>query len=91
LLRKFGGDANTVTRRQKWFNHAMNQMKVVPPKRARYEVRVLRVFITGLGVVSSIGLGKDAFFASLAEGKSGISPVESCDASNRGRALAGEV
>jgi 3-oxoacyl-[acyl-carrier-protein] synthase II len=51
----------------------------------------LRVFITGLGVVSSIGLGKDAFFASLAAGKSGISHVESFDASNLGRDLAGEV
>lgn len=51
----------------------------------------MRVFITGLGVVSSIGLGKDAFFASLAEGKSGISHVESFDASNLGRDLAGEV
>lgn len=69
----------------------MNQMKVVRRKRARYEVRVLRVFITGLGVVSSIGLGKDAFFASLAEGRSGISQVESFDASNLGRDLAGEV
>jgi len=51
----------------------------------------LRVFITGLGVVSSIGLGKDAFFASLAAGTSGISNVESFDASNLGRDLAGEV
>jgi 3-oxoacyl-[acyl-carrier-protein] synthase II len=51
----------------------------------------LRVFITGLGVVSSIGLGKDAFFSSLAEGRSGISQVESFDASNLGRDLAGEV
>lgn len=52
---------------------------------------VLRVFITGLGVVSSIGLGKDAFFHALAEGRSGITPVESFDASTLGRDLAGEV
>ena len=45
----------------------------------------MRVFITGLGVVSSIGLGKDAFFGALSEGKSGISPVESFDASGLGR------
>ncbi|MBX3223708.1 MAG: beta-ketoacyl-[acyl-carrier-protein] synthase family protein [Labilithrix sp.] len=51
----------------------------------------MRVFITGVGVVSSIGLGKDAFFTSLAEGKSGISPVEAFDASNLGRSNAGEV
>jgi 3-oxoacyl-[acyl-carrier-protein] synthase II len=51
----------------------------------------MRVFITGLGVVSSIGLGRAAFFRALAEGKSGISPVEAFDVSNLGRELAGEV
>lgn len=51
----------------------------------------MRVFITGLGVVSSIGLGKSAFFESLAQGKSGISPVERFDVSTLGRELAGEV
>jgi len=49
------------------------------------------VFVTGVGVVSSIGLGKDAFYAGLAAGKSGISPVASFDASALGRTLAGEV
>jgi len=50
-----------------------------------------RVYITGVGVVSSIGLGKAEYFASLAEGRSGISPVESFDASGLGREYAGEV
>ncbi len=51
----------------------------------------MRVFITGVGVVSSIGLGKDAFFQALAAGKSGIGPVEAFDVSNLGRSNAGEV
>src|SRR5688572_18016101 len=51
----------------------------------------MRVFITGLGVVSSIGLGKDAFFEALRAGKSGVGPVESFDVSSLGRELAGEV
>ncbi|MBN9166558.1 MAG: beta-ketoacyl-[acyl-carrier-protein] synthase family protein [Myxococcales bacterium] len=51
----------------------------------------MRVFITGVGVISSIGLGKDAFWKALAEGKSGISPVEAFDTSNLGRSNAGEV
>jgi 3-oxoacyl-[acyl-carrier-protein] synthase II len=51
----------------------------------------VRVFITGVGVVSSIGLGKDAFWRGLAEGKSGISPVEAFDVSSLGRTNAGEV
>lgn len=50
-----------------------------------------RVFITGVGVVSSIGLGKASFFEALAAGKSGVSPVESFDVSNLGRSNAGEV
>src|ERR1700722_12360995 len=50
-----------------------------------------RVHITGVGVVSSIGLGRAEFFRSLAEGKSGITPVESFDASALGREWAGEV
>ena len=51
----------------------------------------MRVFITGVGVVSSIGLGKAAFFDALAAGTSGISPVEAFDVTNLGREFAGEV
>ena len=36
-----------------------------------------RVVITGLGVISSIGIGKDAFWSGLLRGASGISPVSS--------------
>jgi 3-oxoacyl-[acyl-carrier-protein] synthase II len=50
-----------------------------------------RVYITGVGVVSSLGLGKDAFFRALGEGRSGISQVEAFDASGLGRDFAGEV
>jgi 3-oxoacyl-[acyl-carrier-protein] synthase II len=50
-----------------------------------------RVFVTGVGVVSSIGLGREAFFRGLEAGRSGISPVGSFDASALGRGLAGEV
>ena len=49
------------------------------------------MFVTGVGVVSSIGLGKQAFYASLAAGRSGISTVGSFDAGPLGRTLAGEV
>jgi len=50
-----------------------------------------RVFVTGVGVVSSIGLGRAAFFEALEAGASGISPVGSFDASPLGRLYAGEV
>ena len=50
-----------------------------------------RVVITGIGVVSSIGIGKDAFWDSLIKGKSGISPVASFDTSNHFTKNGGEV
>lgn len=41
-----------------------------------------RVVITGLGVVSSIGVGKDTFWGNIINGVSGISPVTSFDTSD---------
>ncbi len=38
-----------------------------------------RVVVTGLGVVSSVGIGKDDFWKSIINGKSGISKVTSFD------------
>ena len=49
-----------------------------------------RVFVTGVGVVSSIGLGRAAFFRALEAGTSGISRVASFDATPLGRENAGE-
>jgi len=39
------------------------------------------IVITGIGVVSSIGIGKDAFWQALEEGKSGVKPVTLFDTS----------
>ncbi len=50
-----------------------------------------RVYVTGLGVVSSIGLGRREFFSALAVGKTGISPLELFDSKSIGRSIAGEV
>ncbi|HEY2517962.1 MAG TPA: beta-ketoacyl-[acyl-carrier-protein] synthase family protein [Polyangiaceae bacterium] len=50
-----------------------------------------RVYITGVGVVSSIGLGREEYFRALTEGRSGISLIESFDATALGREHAGEV
>ena len=38
-----------------------------------------RVAVTGLGVVSALGVGRDAHFSGLAEGRSGIGPIELID------------
>jgi len=47
--------------------------------------------ITGLGVVSPFGLGADAFFQGLAEGRSAIGPIRSFDAATFPICVAGEV
>ncbi len=50
-----------------------------------------RVVITGLGVISSIGIGWEQFWDSLLKGKSGISPVSSFNTSNHFTHNGGEV
>jgi len=50
-----------------------------------------RVVITGLGVISSIGIGWQEFWANLLKGKSGISPVTSFDTTNHFTHNGGEV
>ncbi len=50
-----------------------------------------RVYLTGVGVVSSLGLGKDDFFAALTAGTSAVAPVQAFDAAGLGRSYAAEV
>ncbi|MHB9094758.1 MAG: beta-ketoacyl-ACP synthase II [Eubacteriales bacterium] len=50
-----------------------------------------RVVITGVGMVTSIGTGKDVFWESLVNGKSGIVPISRFDASELPARIAGEV
>jgi len=50
-----------------------------------------RVVITGLGVVSPVGVGVDAFWTALIDGTSGIGPITRFDASAFPSRIAGEV
>ena len=50
-----------------------------------------RVVVTGLGVVSPIGIGKDAFWEAVLSGKCGIGPITHFDASSYSCKLAAEV
>jgi len=50
-----------------------------------------RVVVTGIGVISSIGVGKDAFWDNLIKGKSGISQVTTFDTSKHATHVGGEV
>ena len=50
-----------------------------------------RVVVTGIGVVSSIGIGKDAFWDGLLAGQNGISRITLFDPSDFRSQMAGEV
>ena len=50
-----------------------------------------RVVITGIGVVSPIGIGKDNFWNALVEGKNGIDRITRFDPTNYACKIAGEV
>lgn len=50
-----------------------------------------RVVVTGLGVVSSVGIGKNTFWNNLINGKSGISKISLFDTSKFNRHYAGEI
>ncbi len=50
-----------------------------------------RVVITGIGVISSIGTGKDTFWNSLLQGKTGISQVSSFDTTDHFTHMGGEI
>src|SRR4051812_34564268 len=53
--------------------------------------RMRRVVITGLGVVAPNGVGTDAFWTSCLEGRSGVKPIRTFDASGHPVKVAAEV
>ena len=50
-----------------------------------------RVVVTGMGVVSSLGLETNSFFNNIVNGKSGISPIDLFDTSEHSVKIGGEV
>jgi 3-oxoacyl-[acyl-carrier-protein] synthase II len=50
-----------------------------------------KVVVTGLGVISSVGIGKDEFWRAIIDGKSGISEVTSFDTKEFRCHYAGEI
>ncbi len=50
-----------------------------------------RVVVTGMGVISPVGIGVEKFWASLLEGKSGIGPITRFDAAAFDSRIAGQV
>src|SRR5512132_2518973 len=54
-------------------------------------MRSRRVVVTGLGLVSPVGVGVEESWASLVAGRSGIGPITLFDASTFPTRIAGEV
>lgn len=50
-----------------------------------------RVVVTGLGIVSPVGIGKDAAWSNIKAGRSGIAPITRFDAAPFTSRIAGEV
>ena len=50
-----------------------------------------RVYITGLGVISSLGFGREDFWRSVIAGKTGFNPIERFKTADMERSIAGEV
>src|SRR5437868_2351751 len=50
-----------------------------------------RVVVTGLGVVAPNGIGKEAFWSACLQGRSGVGPIRSFDASGHPVKIAAEV
>ncbi|HEX7296852.1 MAG TPA: beta-ketoacyl synthase N-terminal-like domain-containing protein, partial [Pyrinomonadaceae bacterium] len=53
--------------------------------------RLRRVVITGLGCVTPLGIGREAFWNGLLSGKSGVRKIQSFDASSSPVQIAAEV
>ncbi len=50
-----------------------------------------RIVVTGVGPITPIGIGKDAFWEALLAGKNGIERITRFDATNYAAQIAGEV
>src|SRR5438132_1000062 len=67
------------------------ERRLSPQQFRKGERGMRRVVVTGLGVVAPNGIGKDAFWSACRDGKSGVGPIRSFDASAHPVKIAAEV
>src|SRR3981081_909180 len=61
------------------------------PRTDPRDVVMRRVVVTGLGVVAPNGVGREAFWSACLNGKSGVGPIRSFDATGHPVKIAAEV
>lgn len=61
------------------------------PEASEHSSGTGRVYVTGIGVVTPVGIGTGAFWSGLLEGRSGVGPLTAFDASGYRTQIAAEV
>src|ERR1700694_5079733 len=59
--------------------------------RLKVDVVMRRVVVSGLGVVAPNGVGREAFWTACLDGRSGVGPIRSFDATSHPVKIAAEV
>src|SRR5436305_7982074 len=62
-----------------------------PPAQTQYSMTKRRVVVTGIGMISPLGVGNEPTWQGLVEGRSGVGPITKFDASAYACRIAGEV
>ena len=65
--------------------------KSTPPQAEEPPPTLRRAVVTGVGPVSSVGIGRNNFYQALLEGRTGFGPITLCDASRSPSRIAAEV
>ena len=86
-----GGSPRTLPQRDCPLWPRQLTQKTVQGHRSPLDHSPLEVVVTGIGLLSPIGIGREAFWTALCRGQSGVGLIRSFDASGLPVALAAEV
>src|SRR4051812_1679729 len=70
---------------------AVDSLRYIIGVTIRSNDKMTRVFVTGLGAVSSLGFGRNEYWRNVVAGQSGFSTIAGFDTKGLDRTVAGEV